>query len=240
MANNALAELIDAYEAATTLRVVDVFRPGNETGYVTPPDLYEPRRTPDGRGWEIPPRGNILFWMDHATVGTNTLPYFAGIPGVQLAGSVRDGRDVCCPYLIPKDRTLYADGRVADTSRVVFKMTPANRACNHTGPCVPFTGVTPDNANTDGVEYENLQNGADPFTEWQIVKGALIYVYSAVVNRIPDYRRVSHGVVAEPWGRRTDPFTRGMFPFSRSWAYVEAIRRDPRIWQFWKLPQPAR
>lgn len=228
---------VDYFDIARRLEIIDVFRPGNRTGYVTPRVLFDPTvRAPDGKV-KAPSWISAKHWMDHGTVGSNTLPYFAARPGEQ-AGTEKDGRYVCAQYLVPKDTTMFADGVAHDTSLVVFKMVPDGHGCAHTGDCIGWDGHPVHNSNTVGAEYENLQNGGlDRFTEWQYIKGALIYANGSASLDVPDFRRIPHGLVATPFGRRTDPWA-GRFDIARSWLHVWNIREDPRIWQLWGLPQP--
>jgi hypothetical protein len=219
----------DYFEYARALRVVDVWKEGNETGWVTPRVLYDPTVKVNKKAM-APTKGKTIAFFDHGTVGSNTLMFWC------TGGSVASGAYTLAKYLVPHDITVYADGREHDTRNVVFKMIPDWAACNHTGECVgPFN-----NTNSIGVEYESLQNGKHDIGELQYIKGALIFAYEAVLNKIRDYFRVAHGLVAiNPWGRRTDPWA-GMFDIARSWEIVQAIRRDERIWALWGLPQPER
>lgn len=219
---------IDMFPHAQALRVVDVWKQGNETGWVTPEVLYNPAVKFNGEV-KAPTLKKFLWWMDHGTVGTNTLRFWG------TKGSINNGAFSLAQYLVPNDTTVYADNKPHDTRNVVFKMVPDNRACNHTGVC----NDPVNNTNTKGVEYESKQNGSHDITDAQYIKGALIYAHDAALHTIGDYFRVPHGHWAEPWGRRRDPWA-GKFDIARSWELVQAIRRDPRIWALWGLPQPAR
>lgn len=214
---------VDPFTAAQRLQVIDVWKFGNPTGYVTPPVLYDPRLK------MAPKQGTVQWWLDHGTVGTNTLRFWG------TNGSINNGTYSLAHYLVPHNTTEYADGRVHDTSNVVFKMVPDGYSCNHTGPCIEPVS----NVNALGVEYESRQNGTHDIDEEQYIKGALLFANAAARYRIRDYFRVPHGLVAVDWGRRTDPWA-GLFNIAYSWELVQAIRRDGRIWQMWGLPQPAR
>lgn len=219
---------IDMFPHAQALRVVDVHQAGNETGWVTPEVLYNPAKKHKGQV-VAPTLGKYVFWMDHGTVGTNTLRFWGE------GGSIANEAFSLAQYLVPKDSTEYRDGRQHDTRNVVFKMVPDGKACNHTGVC----NDPVNNTNTKGVEYESRQNGTHDITDMQYIKGALIFAHDAAEHGIMDYFRIPHGLVAEPWQRRTDPWA-GKFDIARSWELVQAIRRDARIWALWGLPQPAR
>lgn len=217
---------IDYEQEAKRLIIIDMFKP-NVTGWVTPRALYDP--AVKHQGVVIAPRlARYEWWMDHGTVGTNTLRFWGE------GGSLSNGAFSLAQFLIPRDTTQYADGRVYDTKDVVFKMVPDGYACNHTGLCIYPIG----NHNTLGVEYESKQNGTHDITERQYIKGALLYTYNSRLKTgkqdIRDHRRVSHGLVATPWGRRSDPWAGG-FDYAYSWAHVYAIRLDPRVFAFWGL-----
>ena len=216
--------MTDMFERARALRVVDVFKPGNETGWVTPRILYDPTLG------KVPRLERAQFWMDHGTVGTNTLRYWG-----EGKSANADAEWTCAHYLVPRDLTQYRDGAMHDTRDVVFKMIPDGWAANHAGNCITPIG----NHNSLGCEYESLQNGRHDITDRQYEKGALIYTYAAALYSIRDYFRVPHGLVAEPWGRRTDPWA-GQFDIARSWELVQQIRHDARVWALWGLPQPQR
>lgn len=200
---------------ARDLRVVNVFQPGNETGWVTPRILYDPTLG------KAPVLSGYRFWMDHGTVGTNTLRFWGE------GKSAVPGNWTLAHYLVPRDTTVYKDNQPHDTRNVLFKMVPDGFTCNHTGDCIGPIG----NHNAEGVEYESLQNGTHDITDMQYIKGALLYAYNSRAHLIPDWFRVPHGLVAEPWGRRSDPWA-GKFDIARSWEIVQAIRRDPDIRAF--------
>lgn len=214
--------MTDYLDAATRLRVVDVFDAGNETGWVTPFVLYLPALG------VAPTKAQFKAWILHGTAGVNTLAYWGnGGNGV-----------TCANALIPHEHTQYRDGHLRDTSWVVFKMVPFNFACNHAGECA--AGIN--NTNSYGVEYESLQNGSNDISDQQLLKGALMYAHDAVAfpyGGVKDHKCLMHGIVAiNPVGRRSDPFA-GPFNIARHWEHVQGIRRDARVWAYWRLPQPA-
>src|SRR5687767_9027583 len=115
---------IDLFKAAQDLRVVDVFVP-NETGWITPPVLYNRSvLAPDGQP-KAPPVHALKAWILHKTMGSNTLRFWgqglSAVPGNYSLAS----------YLLPRDTTVYQDGQSRSTVNVVFKMCPDNRRCNH-------------------------------------------------------------------------------------------------------------
>ncbi|HEX9988463.1 MAG TPA: hypothetical protein VGE45_08305 [Chloroflexia bacterium] len=216
---------MDYFEYARTLRVIDIWKP-NETGYITPRELYDPAVVTD-----CYPAQDYQHWMDHGTVGTDTLRYWC------TRGSINDGVFTLAQFLLPHQTQRYADNSVHDTRRVIFKMVQDGRRCRHTGACNAVDSRQVNNRNTLGVEYESLQNGTHDIDDDQYIKGAFLFAYNSALGRIPDHRRLSHGIVATPTGRRTDPWAGG-FDYARSWAIVQAIRLDARIWGLWGLPQP--
>lgn len=219
-----MTTVIDYFETAKALEIIDVWKEGNPTGWVTPKELYDPAFG------HAPKKGKTIAWFDHGTVGMNTLEFWC------TRGSINSGAYTLAKYLVPHDTTKYADGKVHDTRLVVFKMIPDWATCNHTGLCIgpPFS-----NTNSDGMEYESLQNGTHDISDMAYVKGALVFTHDAVLNKIKDYFRLAHGIAALPWTRRTDPWA-GLFDIARSWTIVQAVRADKRIWDLWGLPQPQR
>jgi hypothetical protein len=215
---------VDLVHWAANLQVVDVHKVGNPTGWVTDRRLYDPRIP----GNHAPTYTRPGWWMDHGTVGSNTLRYWG------TGGSIRAGAWSLATYLIPHNETVYADNKARDTTFTVFKMIPDGYACNHAGDC-----ITPiHNGNSIGCEYESMQNGTYDIEQAQYVKGALMYCYDSALYGIPDHARVSHGLVAEPHGRRRDPFA-GPYDYDYSWHLVREVRRTKVIWQMWGLPQPV-
>jgi hypothetical protein len=213
--------MIDLYEAALNLKVINVYEPNNETGYRTPTRAYDPNVVTD-----CYPAQPFQSWMLHGTVGTDTLRYWCEGDSLNVT-----------QFLLPHDTQRYRDGSVHDSTHTVLKMIPDGRRSRHTGPCNGIGTVQVNNRNTCGVEYESMQNGTHDITDSQYVRGALIYAYQSALSGIPDYRCISHGAVAVPGGRRSDPWA-GDFRYARHWAYVQAIRQDARIWAMWGLPQP--
>lgn len=210
----------ELFEWARRLQIVDVWKP-NITGWQTPRVLYD--RTVLVNGEPVAPRYEApMFFVDHGTVGSNTLRFWG------QGGSVSNDTYSLAKYLVPHDTTVYADNRPHDTQLVVFKMHPDKFACNNVGPCIhPVT-----NRNTIGLEYESLQNGTHDISESQYIKGALVYAYEAHAHNIRDHFRVPHGLVAVHWGRRTDPWA-GRMDIGHSWEIVQAARRDPDIRALW-------
>jgi len=216
--------MADMFVEAQALRVIDVWKAGNETGWVTPKVLYDPSVKDASGEVRAPTRKAVKYWVDHGTVGTNTLRFWGE------GGSVANKAWSLANYLVPHEQTQYADGHMHDTSHVVFKMVPDGFACNQTGQT--FQEIS--NENSMGVEYESLQNGTSDISESQLTRGALITAHDMRVHAVIDAFRISHGWIARPWGRRTDPWA-GKFDIAHSWELIQAIRRDPRIWQFWGL-----
>lgn len=214
---------LDYYNDAVELQVIDVWQPGNITGWVTPRVLY------DASLGHVYSMLQVLYWMLHGTVGLNTLRFWC------TGESIASGEYTMAQWLIPHDTTQFADGRMHDTSKMVFKMAPDGRSCNHTGFCIP--PIT--NRNTIGMEYESWQNGSDDISRNMYVKGALVYTNAeASKATLTDAGVISHGLVANnPVGRRSDPYA-GPFDYAYHFSIVQDIRRDPRIWARWGLPQP--
>jgi hypothetical protein len=214
--------MADYFSDATQLQVIKMYEP-NITGWRTPRELYDPALG------HAPTKLETENYFDHGTVGENTLRFWC------TRQSIISGAYTMAKYLIPHDTTVFADNKVHDTRHMIFKMHADNFCCNHAGPCIgPFN-----NRNSIGTEYESLQNGRHDISDNAYINGALCYTYEAVVSTIRDYRRVPHGLVAIPWGRRSDPWA-GLFDIARSWEITQAIRQDSRIWNFWGLRQPSR
>ena len=192
--------LIDYKAYAQSLKVINVFQPGNPTGHVTPPVLWSDQVVPGG----FTPTGGLI----HGTVGTDTLPYFTG-------GSVADGRMVCAHYLIPKDNFT------------VYKLIPDGKPCAHAGPS-RWRGLNNLNNFFYGFELENLQNGQDLFTEAQYSKLALIWGYLSARDKLQDIMLTSHASVALPPGRRSDPDA-SPFSYARFYALLYELRL-PENW----------
>jgi hypothetical protein len=205
---------IDYLDYAMRLTVVNVFRPGNPTGFVTDPRLYDTKvfgsRAP---GW--PSDGKGRGGIKHATVGNNSLEYLA-------RGSIRDNRWVSAHYLLPKDEYT------------IYKMIPDGYGCNHAYPASWRSYVNNLNSNFYGFEVENLQNGKDPFTDGQYIKFALTWYYLATRDGIADVMLVDHGKAA-PAGHRTDPWTGGVWDEARFYGHLAYARLDERLLPFWGL-----
>lgn len=205
---------------AKQLKIINVFEPRNSSGVVTDKRLYD-KTVPDSHAPGIPSGPN---WpadhkgrggVKHATVGTNSLRYLAG-------GSIADGRWVCAHYLIPKDNFT------------VYKLVPDGYGCNHAYPAAWKGYVNNLNSNFYGVEVENLQDGADPFTDSQYIKFAFVWAYLAARDHIPNLMLVDHGIAAP--GHRTDPYEGGMWDDAAFYGHMWAIRQTPAVWEFWHLP----
>lgn len=167
----------DYRDYASKLKVKPVWKkgPDNDTGYLTPPELYQSY---------VPFVPNRM--INHGTVGENTLPYFADKVDanwsvIQKAGSVRDGRLVCAHQLIPKD------------DYTIYDMVPLGYGCGHCNPGV-LKGQSTLNLHAFGFEWENLQNGdgGDQFTESQYIKGALTIAYHAAIV-VPHIKNINIG-----------------------------------------------
>src|SRR5437667_4591021 len=167
---------VDLLALAENLHIVDVWKYGNETGWVTPSILYDA-----AQGW-APHLGNVDYWMLHGTAGTNTLAYWGS------GSTAVSGNWTLAHYLVPHEHTQYRNGVVHDTTNVVFKMAPPGRACNHAGICAG--GVN--NTNSIGVEHENMQDGSEVVSDTQLAKSALLYANAAVAQGIMDWQMVLH------------------------------------------------
>jgi hypothetical protein len=202
--------LIDVASAARELRIVDVWREGNETGIVTSKLLYDTTVPNNHAPLPLP----LLGWVNHVTVGVNSLGYLC-----------RPGADkdwACIPFLIPRTNDW-----------TVYKLIPPGARCNHAG-VAEFRGVTSWNARSWGAEVENRADGSEPITERQYVKLALLYANFAAANKTDDQWCVSHSLIAVPHGRRSDPEAGG-FRASVFWDLVQQVRRQwpwesPHVW----------
>jgi len=236
---NELLTLPDYFWWATNLKVYSIFSRDpalNPTGYVTPEILYKTAR--QIKGGRAPQWQGGAAYIEHGTVGRNTLPYFAEGYG-EPAGVVAEGRYACTHYLNPKDSTRLGDGRILDTTLVMFKMVPDGFACNHVGEAEyrahgKYYSQSWLESHAYGIEHENMQNGTDPFTPAQLIKGALVYVYLAAKDGISDLMHISHKIIATPFGRRGDPDA-GPFDWQAFLGHIHEIRKDRRIWQFWSM-----
>lgn len=221
---------VDYRQYAGNLKIVPVWAkvPQNDTGYLTPPQLYSPYQP------FVPTRQLI-----HATVGTNTLPYFAAKVDAawnvtRQAGSISDGRQVCAHQLIPKD------------DYTIYDMVPAGYGCGHCNPGI-LKGQSALNYHARGYELENLQNGdgGDQFTEGQYIKLALTIAYHATVDKtrntgIGTHWDASMGAILNgellPGNAHRDPYA-GAFDAGRFWGHLWAIRQpESGVFDLWGIP----
>lgn len=205
---------MDYLQYAKNLQIIPVHQRGNSSGFLTPKELYQGYK-PFSEQVEV----------IHATVGVNTLPYFADRVNaqgqvIQKAGSVHDGRLVCAHQLIPKD------------AHTIYDMVPAGYGCGHAG-TGRWKGHTVLNRQSRGYELENRQDGVDPFTEAQYIKLALSIAYNTAVARVPNTMIVSH-FQCDP-SRRSDPDS-GPFSWYAFYSHLYQIRQDRRIFQQWGVP----
>lgn len=222
---------IDYRQYAANLKIKPVHQKSsaNDTGYLTPTQLYTPY---------VPFSHNRI--VIHATVGSNTLPYFADKVDTawnvtEKAGSVRDGRLVLAHQLLPKD------------DYTIFDMVPAGYGCGHCNPGI-LRGQNALNYNAYGIEVENLQNGdsGDPFTESQYIKLALTVAYKAAVSHIPNIHIGSHldasfwaiyAGLEVPGDAHRDPDV-GPFDWGRFWGHLWMIRQPGSgVFQLWGIPE---
>lgn len=132
----------------------------------------------------------------HATAGTDSLDWLSG-------GS---SPPVSSHFLVGKSMT--------------WRIVPDNEIAYHAGisKYYPYGGIHGEpglNSVSLGVEIENLNDGVDPYTAYQVDKVADIVVqFYAAYGRIPV---VSHEAVAP--GRKTDPY---LFPWAAFWGKVES------------------
>lgn len=202
--------------------------PANDTGYLTPPELYTPYSP------FVPTRQLI-----HATVGTNTLPYFAAQVDanwneLKQAGSIKDGRQVCAHQLLPKD------------DYTIYDMVPEGYGCGHCNPGV-LHGQGSLNYHARGYELENLQNGdgGDQFTEGQYIKLALTIAYHAAVDKtrnigIGTHWDASMGAILAgallPGNAHRDPYA-GPFDMMRFAGHLWSIRQpESGVFDYWGIP----
>ncbi|HBG81636.1 TPA: hypothetical protein DDW69_02225 [candidate division CPR2 bacterium] len=108
---------------------------------------------------------------------------------------------ISCNYLIDKDGTIYV-------------IVPPWYKANHAG---DVSNSRFNNTSTIGVEFVNLGNGYDPYTDEQIKSAAWI----AQKYDVPRGNVISHRRAARPKGRKVDPARN--FPWYRLWAYAYDI-----------------
>lgn len=199
----------------------------NNSGYRTPPELYTPY-TPFIETDQI----------IHATVGSNTLPYFAakvdaGWNVITQAGSISDGRQVCAHQLIPKD------------DYTIYDMVPAGYGCGHCNPGI-LKGHGSLNYHARGYELENLQNGdtGDPFTEAQYIKLALSIAYHTAVSHVRNLHIGTHwdasmGAILAgqliAGNAHRDPYA-GPFDQGRFYGHLFLIRQPENWPAAWGIP----
>lgn len=191
---------------AARLKIVDVFKPGNPSGHVTNPKLYD-RSAPGNNAPAVKP---YMGWINHITVGTNSLPF--------LTQGTVGGNWACIPYLVPRG-----------DNPTVYKLIPDDHRGHHAG-VASFMGISDFSSQFSGVEIENLGNGKQEVDQWQYVKVALLYAYFSAKFKTDDRWCLSHSLIASPHGRRSDPEA-GFFRYSVFWDLVAQIRRDwPQLW----------
>lgn len=171
-------------------------------------------------------RGGIL----HATVGRNSLRYLA-------YGNIVEGRFVCADYLIAKDGTIYV-------------LIPPGRACNHAG-YGTWLGLRDLNRQFIGIEIENMNDGADPYTYEQYLAVAGTLAYRAALAQFDNRYITSHAAVAqyapgEPcagkYGRKSDPVGWDWIYFGHLLGAIRQPQNWPTTWgiPLWAPPAPAR
>jgi hypothetical protein len=221
---------VDYRDYAEKLKIKPVWAkvPENDTGYLTPPSLYQNYRP-------------FLEQVEliHATVGSNTLPYFADKVDAQWnvtqeAGSIRDKRFVCAHQLIPAD------------SYTIYDMVPAGYGCGHCNPG-SWRGVSALNFHARGYELENLQNGTfgQRFTESQYIKLAFSIAYNTAIAKVRNIYHTSHfgasmeGILSgalDPRNAHTDP-ERGPFDWTVFHGHLWEIRKpESGVFDLWQLP----
>lgn len=218
---------VDYRQYAGKLKIIPVHAKStaNTSGYLTNPGLYT-GYTPFTETVQI----------IHATVGSNTLPYFADKVDAawnitHQAGSITDGRLVCAHQLIPKD------------DYTIYDMVPAGYGCGHCNPGL-IHGVGSLNYHARGYEVENLQNGlhGDPFAESQYIKLALTLAYHTAVAHVPNtmiggHKDATLGALMMGYAAsHTDPDS-GPFDWCRLYGHLWEIRK-PENWPGvqWGLP----
>lgn len=221
--------MTDYLEYAHNLKIIPVHQQSaaNTSGYHTPAALYTPY---------TPFQFNRI--IIHATVGVDTLPYFADEVDahwnvIRAAGSVLDGRQVLAHQLVPKD------------DFTIYDMVPQGYGCGHCNPGV-LKGQGALNFHAQGIEVENLQNGdgGDQFTEAQYIKLALTVAYKTAVAHIPNRFVGTHfdatcgayvdGSMAGH-SPHVDPYS-GPFDMGRFWGHLWGIRQTPAVFAYWGVP----
>lgn len=202
---------INVAEAASKLRVVDVWQPGNSSGVVTLPSKYfKTGVVPYDR------------FVRHVTAGRNSLAFLAG-----------PSTEACIPYLIPTDAT-----DPDPDNWTVFKMIPDDSRCYHVGD-MEWRGEQERywHPRSMGHEIENIGDFAHPIEQRQYLKSALLYAYDCAVWRWQDHMVFDHSTIAvdhtNAGGRRTDPQA-GLFNEAIWWAYIWQIRDN---WPWPNIPR---
>lgn len=198
--------IIDVKAAAASLRVVDVWRPGNPSGVVTHFSMY----------WTAGAKPYDRF-VRHVTVGTNSLAYLA-----------RNDRLACIPYLVPtKASDMFPD------NWTVFKMIPDEARAYHVGD-MEWRGETEAvwHPRSMGHEIENRGDFAHEIEQRQYIKSALLYAHDCALYKWQDTMVFDHATIAIPHGRRTDPQA-GLFRESIWWDYITQIRSN---WPWTDVP----
>lgn len=195
--------IINVVESAAKLRVVDIWRAGNESGVVTHPSMY----------WRDGAKPYDRF-VRHVTVGTNSLVYLA-----------HNDRLACIPYLIP---TKVSDPH--NDNWTVWKMIPDDARAYHVGD-MEWHGESEAiwHPRSMGHEIENLGDFKHEIEQRQYIKSALLYAHDCAVWKWQDTMVFDHSTIAidhtSAGGRRTDPQA-GLFRESIWWDYITQIRSN--------------
>lgn len=207
-------------EWANKLKVIDVWKSGNDTGIVTDRRLYD-KGFAGNRAPSVRPYKGFLI---HGTAsGGNSLSF--------LAGGSWGSSYACVPYLIPRG-----------TSATLYKLIPDGHRGWSAGDS-EWRGVTDETLNSEllPVEIENRQNWSEAIQPTQYIKLALLYAFESAHYQLQDNMVVSHSLIAVPHGRRSDPEA-GLFSYGTFWDLVMQIRRAwPTNWPFpvwWGGSQP--
>jgi N-acetyl-anhydromuramyl-L-alanine amidase AmpD len=205
------------YEAfARRLKVIDVWRPGNQSGAVTDRRLYD-RSVSDS---EAPTWAGSRGLIMHGTQGTNSLGWLTG-------GSI-GSTWASAHYLLPRD------------TYTVYKLIPDGFGANHAGTSDWHDPALTEHPNSCmyGIECEDLQDWGRTagITPTQHVKAALIWCYLSARDHLNDRYVLSHSQIAIPWGRRSDPEA-GLWSWRDFWGHVAAIRATDAVWLYWNLPR---
>lgn len=209
---------LDVGHWAGKLDVVSTFIPGNKSGHVTNPLLYDPNAPNKPPGYGGAPKAlPYKFWVRHVTAGSSSL-------GFLTQGTV-GGNWACIQYLIPRGDNF-----------TVYKLIPDWARCYHVGNA-EWRGITNNELarQSKGVEIENLANWKQEIDTAQYIKFALIYCYDTALDKMQDYNVLDHSTIARPHGRRSDPQA-GLFREVIFWDFVQQIREawpwgdKPALW----------